>query len=81
MDSSQLFAMLITLEDFLAIFLKKPSSLRAPFVSHLFICFEESEYVLLMCLQVSVLSITPPTLCLAEAGSHLQRGPSPHWQP
>lgn len=69
MDSSQLFAMLITLEDFLAIFLKKPSSLRAPFVSHLFICFEESEYVLLMCLQVSVLSITPPTLCLAEAGT------------
>lgn len=69
MDSSQLFAMLITLKDFPAIFLKNPSSLRAPFVSHLSISLEESEYVLLMCLQVSVLSITPPTLCLAETGT------------
>lgn len=68
-DSFQLFAMLITLKDFPAIFLKKPSSLRATFVSHLSISLESSEYVLLTCLQVSVLSVTPPTLCLAEAGT------------
>ena len=67
MDSSQLFAMLFTLKDFSEIFLKNPSSLRAPFVSHLSLSLEESEYVLLMCLEVSVLSITPPTLCLTEA--------------
>lgn len=68
MDSFQLFALLITLKDFPAIFLKIPSSLRATFVSHLSVSLESSEYVLLTYLQVSVLSITPPTLCLAEAG-------------
>ena len=45
MDSFQLFAMLITVKDFPAIFLKNPSSLRTTFVSHLSISLESSEYV------------------------------------
>lgn len=45
------------------------SSLSTAFTSHISLLLEESEYVLSMCLQDSVLSLTPPTRCLAEVGT------------
>lgn len=60
MDSFQLPGMLITLKGLEGIFSAQIP--RAALVSHLPISLKESEYVLATCLQVSVLSLTPPTL-------------------
>jgi hypothetical protein len=60
MDLLQLPKMLIALKGLEGVF--SAPILRAALVSHLPISLKESEYVLSTCLQVSVLSLTPPTL-------------------
>lgn len=60
MDSFQLPGMPLTRKGLEGIF--SAPILRAALVSHLPISLKESECVLSTCLQVSVLSLTPPTL-------------------